>query len=347
MFEPMSLIEGYLKEFIERLTKIEEAQKKNPRVKDEERRKEEEKARVALERNKEFESFTENFEGKKWRKFFALGKKIFGNSSKAPNVQANINAVQPNQCQYQLPSQNQYHNSYSNPPKQTFKPMRHFDPLGAPMSKVFDHMCKRGHLKPLDPVPPPNPLPNTRSKISTTMMSYRNPGLLISLMYTRTRYQIIRRHILPTRSTSLKQSKEIKCSPLTMRLGTISWEMSSSQILTGFRSQSGLGVPISVWFVGCRSLRHQDQSLPERKGQIEEEREISAPSGDARKALLSEVGAQVTILNSTFSWKEADRAAAKRATHILAELAKNIVNVIVEGGAIPALVKHLQGGRET
>ncbi len=64
MFEPMSLIEGYLKEFIERLTKIEEAQKKNPRVKDEERRKEEEKARVALERNKEFESFTENFEEK-------------------------------------------------------------------------------------------------------------------------------------------------------------------------------------------------------------------------------------------------------------------------------------------
>jgi hypothetical protein len=64
MFEPMSLIEGYLKEFIERLTKIEEAQKKNPRVKDEERRKEEEKARVALEPNKEFESFTENFEEK-------------------------------------------------------------------------------------------------------------------------------------------------------------------------------------------------------------------------------------------------------------------------------------------
>ena len=80
-------------------------------------------------------------------------------------------------------------------------------------------------------------------------------------------------------------------------------------------------------------LRHQDQSLPERKGQkrkleqeIEEEREISVPSGDARKALLSEVGAQVTILNSTFSWKEADRASAKRATHVLAELAKNGIN---------------------
>ncbi|KAI4317785.1 hypothetical protein L6164_025627 [Bauhinia variegata] len=99
--------------------------------------------------------------------------------------------------------------------------------------------------------------------------------------------------------------------------------------------------------------RRQDQSVPERKGQkrkleeeYEEEREISAapPTGDARVALLAEVSAQVDILDSTFSWKEADRAAAKRATHVLAELAKNeeVVNVIVEGGAIPALVKHLQ-----
>lgn len=74
----------------------------------------------------------------------------------------------------------------------------------------------------------------------------------------------------------------------------------------------------------------QDQSPPERKGQkrkleeeIEEEREISVPSEEARQALLSEVGKQVNILDLTFSWKEADRAAAKRATHILAELAKN------------------------
>ena len=34
-----------------------------------------------------------------------------------------------------------------------------FDPLGAPLSKVFDHMCKRGHLKPLNSIAPPNPLP--------------------------------------------------------------------------------------------------------------------------------------------------------------------------------------------
>ncbi|KAJ9182079.1 hypothetical protein P3X46_006109 [Hevea brasiliensis] len=100
--------------------------------------------------------------------------------------------------------------------------------------------------------------------------------------------------------------------------------------------------------------RSQDRGLPERKGQkrkleeeIEEERqEISpaVPFGDARQALLYEVAAQVNILNSTFSWNEADRAAAKRATHVLAEFAKNeeLVNVIVEGGAVPALVKHLQ-----
>lgn len=94
-----------------------------------------------------------------------------------------------------------------------------------------------------------------------------------------------------------------------------------------------------------------DHSLPERKGhkrkleeEFEEEREISVPTGDAKQALLTEVSDQVEILNSTFSWKEADRAAAKRATHVLAELAKNeeVVNVIVEGGAVPALVKHLQ-----
>lgn len=73
-----------------------------------------------------------------------------------------------------------------------------------------------------------------------------------------------------------------------------------------------------------------DHSLPERKGhkrkleeEFEEEREISVPTGDAKQALLTEVSDQVEILNSTFSWKEADRAAAKRATHVLAELAKN------------------------
>ncbi|KAL6971508.1 hypothetical protein U1Q18_031187 [Sarracenia purpurea var. burkii] len=100
--------------------------------------------------------------------------------------------------------------------------------------------------------------------------------------------------------------------------------------------------------------KHRDkENLPERKGQkrkleeeLDEDREISLPSSGAGvdQALLGEVSAQVDILNSTSSWKESDRAAAKRATHVLAELAKNeeFVNVIVDGGAVPALVKHLQ-----
>jgi hypothetical protein len=84
--------------------------------------------------------------------------------------------------------------------------------------------------------------------------------------------------------------------------------------------------------------KHHDQRLPERKGQkrkLEEEieegkREISAaeaaaaaPYGEARRVILNEVYTQVNILNSTFSWHETHRGAAKRATHILAELAKN------------------------
>lgn len=76
--------------------------------------------------------------------------------------------------------------------------------------------------------------------------------------------------------------------------------------------------------------RRQDQSPPQRKGrkrkleqEIDDDREISTPSGETRKALLLEVSAQFNILNSTFSWNEADRASAKRATHVLADLAKN------------------------
>ncbi|GAU14871.1 hypothetical protein TSUD_46640 [Trifolium subterraneum] len=99
--------------------------------------------------------------------------------------------------------------------------------------------------------------------------------------------------------------------------------------------------------------RHQTHSLSERKGQkrkldqdFPDERQISAPppTADERASLLAEVVNQVNILESTFTWNESDRAAAKRATHALADLAKNeeVVNVIVEGGAIPALIKHLQ-----
>ncbi|XP_065034862.1 ARM REPEAT PROTEIN INTERACTING WITH ABF2-like isoform X2 [Musa acuminata AAA Group] len=103
------------------------------------------------------------------------------------------------------------------------------------------------------------------------------------------------------------------------------------------------------------------QQLKRRKRQrqkLEEEDAASAAESEAggegggeeicchrsRQALAREVRAKVQVLERTFSWRFADRAAAKRATHILAELAKDekVVNVIVEEGAVPALVKHLQ-----
>jgi hypothetical protein len=46
-------------------------------------------------------------------RIYVTTKKIFGSSSKTPNVQANINVVQLNQYQYQCPLQNQYQKSYS------------------------------------------------------------------------------------------------------------------------------------------------------------------------------------------------------------------------------------------
>ncbi|KAF3791662.1 ARM REPEAT PROTEIN INTERACTING WITH ABF2 [Nymphaea thermarum] len=65
---------------------------------------------------------------------------------------------------------------------------------------------------------------------------------------------------------------------------------------------------------------------------------------EADDPLEAQVKLQVQILDNCFSWKESDRSAARRATHVLAELAKNedYVNVIVEGGAVPVLVRHLQ-----
>ena len=92
-------------------------------------------------------------------RIFAAPKKTFRNSSKTPNIQANINAVQPIQYQYQRPPQHQYQNAYPNPSRQGPKFKRHFNPLGAPLSKVFKHMCKGGHLKSLDPTPYLDPLP--------------------------------------------------------------------------------------------------------------------------------------------------------------------------------------------
>ncbi|KAJ1432835.1 putative ARM REPEAT PROTEIN INTERACTING WITH ABF2-like isoform [Sesbania bispinosa] len=43
---------------------------------------------------------------------------------------------------------------------------------------------------------------------------------------------------------------------------------------------------------------------------------------DERAALLADISEQVSVLKSTFTWNEADRAATKRATHALVNLAK-------------------------
>ncbi|RWR76770.1 arm repeat protein interacting with ABF2 isoform X2 [Cinnamomum micranthum f. kanehirae] len=93
-------------------------------------------------------------------------------------------------------------------------------------------------------------------------------------------------------------------------------------------------------------------TLPERKGQKRKlEQHQHQPlstayeeEADARLVLSCEISAQVSILNNTFSSNESDRSAAKRAAHVLAELAKNedVVNMIVDGGAVPALVRQLQ-----
>jgi hypothetical protein len=65
MSESISLIKKYLKEFANRLTKIEEAQKKGSRREDEERRNEEERAKVALKRTKSL-SLSLRISKKKW-----------------------------------------------------------------------------------------------------------------------------------------------------------------------------------------------------------------------------------------------------------------------------------------
>ncbi|XP_048230639.1 ARM REPEAT PROTEIN INTERACTING WITH ABF2-like [Ricinus communis] len=72
---------------------------------------------------------------------------------------------------------------------------------------------------------------------------------------------------------------------------------------------------------------------------------IEADDDDTtREDLARDIQAHVDVLNSTFSSLEADRAAAKRAANLLSQFAKNeeIVNLIVDCGAVPALVKHLR-----
>ncbi|KAL8224893.1 hypothetical protein R6Q57_017450 [Mikania cordata] len=64
----------------------------------------------------------------------------------------------------------------------------------------------------------------------------------------------------------------------------------------------------------------------------------------SQQDLLTTIRAHVDVLRSTFSYIEADRALAKRSIYNLSELAKDedSVSLIIESGAVPVIVHHLQ-----
>ncbi|PSS06379.1 ARM REPEAT PROTEIN INTERACTING WITH like [Actinidia chinensis var. chinensis] len=98
--------------------------------------------------------------------------------------------------------------------------------------------------------------------------------------------------------------------------------------------------------------RHEQPTRSARKSlkrkleeDFEADRKIATLSPrQTHQDLIREIRTQMEILDSTFSSIEADRAAAKRAVHVISELAKNeeIVDLIVDSGAVAALVRHLQ-----
>ncbi|XP_047259655.1 ARM REPEAT PROTEIN INTERACTING WITH ABF2-like isoform X3 [Capsicum annuum] len=95
---------------------------------------------------------------------------------------------------------------------------------------------------------------------------------------------------------------------------------------------------------GRRSLKRKLEEDLEDDRKVSSSSSSSQSSEDAHQDLAREVRTQVEILESSFSSSESDRASSKRAIHVLSEFAKNeeIVNVIVDCGAVPALVQHLQ-----
>lgn len=70
---------------------------------------------------------------------------------------------------------------------------------------------------------------------------------------------------------------------------------------------------------------HSRENSTDRKGQKRklDQNHEEIETAIIGEALRREVAAQVQILTADLSWSEPDRAAAKRATHLLAELAKN------------------------
>jgi hypothetical protein len=86
------------------------------------------------------------------------------------------------------------------------------------------------------------------------------------------------------------------------------------------------------------------------KRKLEEEFEVDrkiAPvlsDDEVSQDLSVDVREQVEILESVYSYTEADRLVVKVAVHVLSDLAKNEdnVNMIVDMNAVPALVRHLK-----
>ncbi|CAI5474547.1 unnamed protein product [Closterium sp. Yama58-4] len=83
----------------------------------------------------------------------------------------------------------------------------------------------------------------------------------------------------------------------------------------------------------------------ERKNLKRKLADSACPSGSEESGALvtAEVQAHIAVLKGSLTWREADRVAARKAAHAIAELAKHEehVDAIVEEGAIHALVPHL------
>ncbi|KAJ9543307.1 hypothetical protein OSB04_023014 [Centaurea solstitialis] len=94
-----------------------------------------------------------------------------------------------------------------------------------------------------------------------------------------------------------------------------------------------------------RKKLQQDDELIEEEAHHHLHRHHVCFSEDvSQQDLVAEIRAQIEVLELACSSIEADRALAKRSINILSELAKNedIVNLIVESGAVSVLVQHLQ-----
>ncbi|GER55303.1 PIB25 armadillo repeat protein, partial [Striga asiatica] len=125
---------------------------------------------------------------------------------------------------------------------------------------------------------------------------------------------------------------------ILISLSIISFPMDSKNQSSGRpdREQSAAAVASS----SRRSLKRKlDEEFGDDRLRIGGE-----SASESQRDLANEIRIQVEILDSSLSSAGQDRASAKRAIHVLSELAKNedVVNVIVDCGAVPVLVKHLQ-----